>query len=224
MSLLFRNQSLPLAFIAGIDTANSLPSRSQAQLFTVPKCTVMKAAHALQDNLIDTEKEREYKLEFCLWLHCLPAHAKLAHKNIATWAWLWLQKFWTLLLLVPDCLDWLQLICSEKGMPIWEYWYWREKVCKYVSWLKAIVKAEVASHFLQDALLWNCREEAPLWLNHVCCAAQTGWEVARCPPKYQQPMASIAGTLEGSGLAGNVDRKLQLRPRRYMLFSCMIMS
>ncbi|KAG7216657.1 hypothetical protein INR49_023369, partial [Caranx melampygus] len=34
----------------------------------------MKASQALRDNLVDTEKEREYKLDFSLSLHCLPAH------------------------------------------------------------------------------------------------------------------------------------------------------
>lgn len=66
MPLLFKNEKSLLAFIAGIYTTDSLPSRSQAQLFTVPKCTFMKAAQNLQDNLIDTRKNREYELDFCL--------------------------------------------------------------------------------------------------------------------------------------------------------------
>lgn len=57
-------KSLPLAFIAGIDTAQSLPSRSPAQLFTVPKCTVTKTAQASRDNRTDTKRKREHKLDF----------------------------------------------------------------------------------------------------------------------------------------------------------------
>lgn len=51
MSLLFKNQTPLLALFAGICTADSLPTRSQAHLFTVPKCTIMKAAQALQDKI-----------------------------------------------------------------------------------------------------------------------------------------------------------------------------
>lgn len=63
------------AFTAGIYTAYCLPTMSQAQWSTVPKCTVMKATQALKDNLVDTEKEREYELDFFLSLHCLLTHA-----------------------------------------------------------------------------------------------------------------------------------------------------
>lgn len=116
-------------------TPYSLPTVSQAQWLTVPKCTVMKATQALKDNLVDTEKEREYELLSVLAL--FTDTCGLAQSNLFTWVWRWLQKFGTLLLSAPDYLAWVQLIRSKKGMPTWQYWYWKEKVCKNAAWLKS---------------------------------------------------------------------------------------